>query len=157
VLEFRAARPDAPVFMVAKSAGTAVVVRALEQLPPDSVERAILLAPALSPCYDLTAALRAVRSEAVVFWSPFDLFMLGLGTLLFGTVDRARCRSAGKVGFRLPPEPSSETLAAYRRLRQIPWRLPMALTGYCGGHFGTNLPTFLARYVLPLLRPAGAS
>jgi hypothetical protein len=157
VLAFRAAEPDAPVFMVAKSAGSAVVVQALEQLPPNSVDLAVLLAPAFSSTYDLSAALRAVKGEIVVFWSPFDVFMLGLGTLLFGTVDRVCCRGAGLVGFRLPPAASADTREAYRRLRQVPWRLPMAITGYCGGHFGTNLPTFLARYVLPLLRPACTS
>ena len=156
-LAFQAAQPNAPVFMVAKSAGSAVVVRALEQLPPNSIDLAVLLAPALSPTYDLSAALRAVKDEIVAFWSPFDVFMLGLGTLMFGTVDRVCCRSAGLVGFRLPPDASADTRKAYRRLRQVPWRVPMAITGYCGGHFGTNLPTFLARYVLPLLRPAGAS
>ena len=57
---FQAGHPGDPVFLVAKSGGAGIAVKALEQLDEDSVERAILLAPALSPRYDLTAALRAV-------------------------------------------------------------------------------------------------
>ena len=42
--------------MVAKSGGSGVAVKALELLDEETVERVILLAPALSPGYDLTAA-----------------------------------------------------------------------------------------------------
>ncbi len=58
VQEFRRRLPDAPVFLVGKSGGSGVVVKALELLEEGAVERAVLLAPALSPGYDLTAALR---------------------------------------------------------------------------------------------------
>ena len=39
----------------------------------------------------------------VVFWSPLDVFVLGLGTRVFGTIDRVRSVSAGLVGFRGGP------------------------------------------------------
>ena len=64
VRRFTAAQPGDPVFLVAKSGGSGVIVKALEQLEEDSVERAILLAPALSPGYDLSAALRAVSATS---------------------------------------------------------------------------------------------
>ncbi len=102
VRDFREPRPDRPVFLVGKSGGTGVVVRTLELLPEAAVEAAVLIAPALSPRYDLSRALRAVRRELVVFWSPLDLFVLGLGTRVFGTIDRVRVASAGMVGFREP-------------------------------------------------------
>ena len=148
VAEFRAQKPGAPVFLVGKSGGTGVVVRALEGLPADAVEAAVLIAPALSPGYDLSRALQAVRRELVVFWSPLDLIVLGLGTRLFGTVDRARSVSAGLVGFRRPPGGDP---APYAKLRQVRWRPEMAGTGYLGGHVGPDVPAFLRKYVLPLL------
>ena len=40
----------------------------------------------------------SVRREVVVFWSPLDVFILGLGTLIFGTIDRVRTVGAGLVG-----------------------------------------------------------
>jgi hypothetical protein len=188
VARFQNAQPEGQVFMVAKSGGAGVIVRALELLEQDAVERAVLLAPALSPKYDLSRALSAVRNEMVVFWSPLDVFILGLGTLVFGTTDRVRTRGAGLVGFVTPGEddravdggarfavgeaagatPSSgapsgpgaieiaqtrsASSRAYKKVRQIRWRPAMIATGYCGGHFGTDSPLFLKKYVLPLLR-----
>ncbi len=58
VRHFRSDHPEQPVFLVAKSGGSGIVVKALEQLEDESVERVVLLAPALSPGYDLTRALR---------------------------------------------------------------------------------------------------
>jgi pimeloyl-ACP methyl ester carboxylesterase len=149
---FRAEHPDAPVFLVGKSGGTGVVVKALEAVPEGAVERAVLLAPALSPGYDLSRALRAVRREMVVFWSPLDLIVLGLGTRVFGTIDRVNAVSAGLVGFRPPGSLDEAGCAAYAKLRQVRWRPEMASTGYFGGHVGPDSPAFLRRYVVPLLR-----
>jgi hypothetical protein len=155
VRRFRDRQPDNPVFLIAKSGGSGVVIKALEQLAEKSVERAILLAPALSPGYDLTAALHAVRREMVVFWSPLDLIISGAGTRVFGTADRVRTVSAGLVGFRIPPVStvSDHPLdRQYAKLRQIRWTPRMAATGYLGGHVGPDSPVFLKKYVVPLLR-----
>ncbi len=141
VVDYRDRRPGRPVFLVGKSGGAAVVVEALAALPDDAVEAVVLLAPALSPGYDLGPALRAVRRELVVFWSPLDWMILGLGTLAFGTADRVRSPAAGLVGFR----------ASSTKLRQVRWRPAMGATGYWGGHLGIDLPSFLGRYVAPLL------
>jgi hypothetical protein len=155
VRSFKAAQPEGSVFLLGKSGGSGVVVKALERLEEDAVERVILLAPALSPTYDLSQALRAVRREMVVFWSPLDVFILGLGTLVFGTIDRVRSRSAGLVGFVAPSlgDPHDARTSAYTKVRQIRWRPAMITTGYLGGHFGPDSPLFLKKYVLPLLRP----
>ena len=158
VIAFRTAHPVTAIFLVGKSGGTGVVVKALEHLPDDAIEAAVLLSPAISPNYDLTRALRAVRREMVVFWSPLDVIVLGLGTRIFGTIDRIKSVSAGMVGFR-PPTPKStsktddpDRQAQYRKLRQVRWRLRMATTGYLGGHVGPDNPAFLRKYVVPLLR-----
>jgi pimeloyl-ACP methyl ester carboxylesterase len=155
---FRARNPGRPVFLIGKSGGSGIVVRALERLPEGAVERAVLIAPALSPGYDLSAALRAVRRDMVVFWSPLDVFILGAGTRLFGTVDRVGSAAAGLVGFRPPP---SADPTQYAKLRPLRWQPKMGATGYFGGHVGPDSPRFLRRYVVPLLEvgdePADAS
>jgi hypothetical protein len=147
------AHPDRPVALVAKSGGSIVMVRALEALETGSVSAAVLLAPALRPEYDLSRALRAVQGELVVHHSPLDVIILGLGTQLFGTADRAFTPAAGLTGFRRPPgaDPSS-----YARLRQKRWRPSMARCAYLGGHLGVDNPWFLLRHVLPVIAP-GAS
>jgi hypothetical protein len=149
VVDFRAAHSQSPIFLVGKSGGTGVIVKALERLPSDIVKVAVLLSPALSPTYDLSCALRAIHTEIVVFWSPLDLIVLGLGTRIFGTVDRVRAVSAGLVGFR-PPETADP--GQYAKLRQVRWKPEMAPTGYLGGHVGPDSPAFLRKYVVPLLQ-----
>jgi hypothetical protein len=158
VRRFQANRPGDLVFLVGKSGGSGVVVKALEKLEPETVERVVLLAPALSPGYDLTGALRAVRREVVVFWSPLDVIILGAGTRLFGTIDRVRSVGAGMVGFVVPgpDDPDDEKIRQYAKLRQIRWRPRMASSGYLGGHFGPDNPRFLRKYVVPLLRAGDA-
>src|SRR5262249_51612001 len=79
IASFHAAKPLAPVYVVGKSGGTGLVVRSLEAMPENSVEAAVLLSPALSPSYDLAKALRAVRGQMTVFWSPLDVIVLGAG------------------------------------------------------------------------------
>jgi pimeloyl-ACP methyl ester carboxylesterase len=148
VAEFRAAHRETPVFLVGKSGGTGVIVKALEQLPQRAITRAILLAPALSPTYDLSKALTVVEREIVVFWSPLDVVVLGLGTRIFGTIDRARTVSAGLVGFRAPDDAAP---SAYAKLRQVKWDMSMAPTFYWGGHVGPDSPWFIRKYVIPLL------
>jgi hypothetical protein len=154
IRRYRDSHPALPVFLVAKSGGSGVAVMALEWLDADAVERVVLLAPALSPDYDLTAALRAVRHEIVAFWSPFDLLVLGAGTRLFGTIDRVKTVGAGLVGFRAPARLAGDAAGGgqYRKLRQVRWHPRMAASGYFGGHMGPDSPFFLSNYVLPLLR-----
>ena len=158
VLTWLDREPSKPVFLVGKSAGTWIVVKALEALPIGSVEAVVLLAPAISPDYDLSQALRAVNREMIAFWSPLDLIILGAGTWLFKTADRVRTVSAGMVGFREPIGLGSEGRSLYAKLKQVRWRARMAKTGYLGGHIGPDSPAFLREYVVPLLTPrAGRS
>jgi hypothetical protein len=141
------------VSLVGKSGGCGIVVGALERLPAESVDVAVLLAPAVSPNYDLEPALRAVRRKLIVFWSPLDLLILGAGTLVFGTIDRRHTISAGLVGFRNVDRLSP---AALGKFEQIRWTPVMCRTGYFGGHVGPDLPWFLERYVAPILSDGAA-
>lgn len=139
-------------FLIGKSGGCGVVVRALELIPPARVERVALLAPALSSHYDLTPALAAVRTTIDVYWSPLDIFLLGVGTTLLGTIDRVHGRSAGLTGFRTPGLNRSQRQTCHTgKVRQYRWTIQMAPTGYLGGHIGTDSPWFLRSFVLPRL------
>lgn len=151
VRRYREEHPERPIALIGKSGGTGIVVWALERLDANVVDRAVLLAPALSPDYDLSRALRAVREEMLVYWSPLDFVILGLGTWLFGTIDRVRGVSAGLVGFRRPADADA---ALYEtKLRQARWRPCMVGASYFGGHLGPDNPRFLQRYVIPRLGP----
>src|SRR5262249_33750158 len=95
--------PPLPVYLVAHSGGSAVALAATEFLPPDSVERMVLLAPSVSAEYDLCPALRCTRLGIDVFHSRRDLLALGIGAGILGTADRRWTAAAGRGGFRPPP------------------------------------------------------
>lgn len=148
VMLCRTTRPGIPIYIIGYSAGSAVALTAAESVPPDTVERMILLAPSVSKGYDLRRALGGTRSGIDVFVSERDRFWLGLGTAIIGTSDGQRQAAAGRVGFI----PSADPLVT--RLRQYPWDPSVAWTGNTGGHSGPLRPAFLEVYVLPLLSPA---
>jgi pimeloyl-ACP methyl ester carboxylesterase len=142
--------PGRPVYIVSHSAGCAVVLSAVEQLPPGSVDRIVLLAPAVSATYDLRPALASSVQGVDVFYSSRDWATLGIAIALLGTADRECGPAAGRIGFYpVLAGPGDECLFA--RLRQYPWEPYMAHIGNRGGHYGTYQPAFLRAYLLPLL------
>ena len=150
VCRHRLACPGVPVYLVGYSAGSAVVLAAAEYLPAGSLERVVLLAPAVSASYDLRRALVSTRSGLDAFVSERDRFYLGLGTGLAGTADGRRDSSAGRIGFHAPVlQPGEEALAG--RLRQYVWSPSVAWTGNQGEHSGSLRPIYLESFVLPLL------
>jgi pimeloyl-ACP methyl ester carboxylesterase len=149
VLAYRRAYPGLRLYLAAHSAGNAVALAAAEQLPPDTLDRIILLAPSVSPCYDLRPALASAREGIDAFVSERDRVVLGAAMYMVGTADRRAGPAAGLAGFR--PEvstPSDATL--YCRFRQHNWHPAMSWTGHDGGHYGNNRADFLGPYVLPL-------
>jgi pimeloyl-ACP methyl ester carboxylesterase len=145
--------PARPIYLLGHSGGAGLVLAAAERLPAGTVERIILLSPAVSPGFDLRPALCATRGEIISFHSCLDCFWLDWGTRLFGTIDRVYGPSAGLNGFELPAGLSAEEQAAYRRLVQIGWEPEMIFAGHGGLHASTCMPSFLSRYVAPWLKP----
>jgi len=146
------AMPNRPVTLIGHSGGTAVVVWALESLPEGcAVERAILMAPALAPDYDLSKALRHVRSRLYVMYSYGDLPLMAAGTAVFGTMDRQHSVSAGLVGFKMPPAVPPDDRAQYLKVRQIPWTISLVKTGHLGGHMGWTSTRFARDFIAPIL------
>lgn len=145
--------PDRPIYLAGHSAGCGVVLCAAEHLPPNTLERIILLAPAVSTNYDLRPALASACRGIEAFISDHDWACLGMGTLLAGTTDRCWAfGAAGKVGFTLHINDPQDA-ALYARLRQYPWNRQLVWTGHLGGHYGAYQPRFLRLFVLPLLVP----
>ncbi len=150
VATYVAAMPDRPVTLIGHSGGAAVVVWALEALPEGCrVERAILLAPALAPDYDLSPALRAVRRRMYVMYSKADVGLLVAGTAVFGTMDRKHSISAGFAGFTLPAEPADRT--QYLKVRQVSWTFDLVKSGHLGGHMGWTTTRFARDFLAPIL------
>lgn len=142
--------PERRVYLVGHSSGAAVILAATEAAPPASIERIVLLAPAVAHDYDLRPALRSVRQSIEVFVSRRDIGALVFGTGLVGTADGRRTAAAGRIGFTpLLTCPGDELL--YAKLRMHPWDRRVAWSGNRGSHYGTLEPGFMRAYVLPLL------
>lgn len=148
----RATRAVGPVHVVAHSAGTAIAAYALEQLPPDEpATSAVLVGSALSPGYDLSAAIRGCAFGVMAVESWQDAFFLGLGTSLLGTADRVWTPAAGMVGFRPPGDP-----AAAARFHRVRWHPRFVRDGWLGGHLSVASPRFAARALADWVRRAEA-
>jgi len=141
-------RPSDRIVVTAHSGGAGIVVWALEKLPAGvSVDTVVLLAPALSPEYDLSKALAHVRGKMFAFTSPYDV-VLGPGTRTFGTIDGVKCDAAGKCGFVLPPDVDKEL---YNRLVQLPYDNKWLREGNVGDHIGSMGRHFSRNVVAPLV------
>ena len=112
------------------------------------VDEVVLVAPAISPGYDLSAALRHVRQIMYVFTSTGDWFELGLGTNTLGTIDGIKCQAAGRFGFA---KSVGADAAAYRKLVQFPYDPAWMRYLNFGNHTGAMSPSFARHVLAPML------
>lgn len=181
ILELKAANPDRPLVITAHSGGTAIAAWALELLPElagekqgnegeagQQVDGVVLIASALSPRYDLSPMLGQVAGRVFHLSSDADNFILGAGTLVFGTLDRQFGVGAGKIGFMIPSDAADAE--AYGRYIEVPYDKAWVELGHYGDHegmmsvdFGRSVMSDLVRASLgekvdlPTTRPAGTS
>ncbi|MBN2560058.1 MAG: hypothetical protein JXQ75_03915 [Phycisphaerae bacterium] len=152
LLRYRRLCPGRPILLIGHSAGGGMALMATEALPRDvELTSVILLAPAVSPTYDLRRALRRTQYGIFNFYSEHDRGYLVLGTSLFGTVDRRYGPSAGAVGFERPKLDDPEVDALYAKLHQVRWRPEMRADGHGGGHTGWTDRRFVRRHLAPLV------
>lgn len=157
IIDYREKYPGNPVHIVAHSGGAGIAVLVLEALPAGrQIDSVVLLAPALSPEYELSTALRRVR-RIYNFYSAHDVTLLKLGTTLFGGIDREFGPSAGAVGFSMTDNLDPEQKRLYKaRLRQVAWGPALERAGASGTHMGWTSRKFARTYVAPLIRDAEA-
>jgi pimeloyl-ACP methyl ester carboxylesterase len=142
------AQPQRRIVLTCHSAGAGVAAWALAQLPDDVfIDDWVLLAPALSPRFDLTPSLRRVRNRAFSFNSLRDP-ILGFGTRNFGTVDRVHTDAAGRVGFEMP---SVADATQYLKLQQFSYDTKWLRFYNSGDHIGPTMRPFVREVIGPLL------
>jgi hypothetical protein len=143
------AHPDQPIYLTCHSGGSGPATWALERLPADvKVACYVMLAPALSPTYDLSKALARVSGPAYCFYSENDDLVLGTGTKLFGTIDGQRVDAAGRIGFQ---KPAGADERAYAKLVHRPYQTAWSRYGHIGGHIGCMGTPFVQAIVAPLM------
>jgi len=151
VSTYTAAMPERPVTLIGHSGGAAVVVWALEAMPERcQVDRVVLLAPALTPDYDLSPALARVAKRMYVMHSPADVGLMAAGTAVFGTMDGRHSVSAGLKGFEVPAEVADRR--QYAKVRQVRWTPDLVKSGHLGGHMGWTTTRFARDFLAPILK-----
>lgn len=151
IAEYRGTHPDAPIHLVGYSGGGGLALMVAEVTPAEiGIENVILVQAAISPKYDLRPALGRVRGRIVNFFCPTDWLTLGMGTSLFGTIDRVNTPSAGLVGFALGNQLEPAQRA---RIVQTGWTLRQVREGHWGEHMGAFTRRWNALHVAPWLGP----
>jgi len=144
--------PGRPVHLIGVSAGTGLVVWALESLGPESqVTGAILISSSLDTKYDLSKALAKVTDHLYSFNSVADT-VLSLGVTFAGTVDRGGGLAGGLVGFSPPDSAGNDAKALYKeKLIEISWWPGDMVLGHLGDHLGATNPAYIREKIAPLV------
>ena len=126
-----------------------------EALPERVRLRHVILAhAAVSPDYDLEKTVKQLDGKLVNFHSPHDWLLLGLGTQVFGTMDRKFVAAAGKDGFCV--QAAIQNPALQSKLEQRTWSWEMLKeSGHLGDHFGMLSYKWNKFYVAPYLMEEG--
>lgn len=153
IMQYHRNCPQAKIYLMGFGAGTTVILKAAECLPPNTVTRIILLAPSVSPMYDLRLALLSSVEGIDSFYSDADL-LLKCEVMKFGPTDMGKKgipTAAGLVGF-IPRVGSTADARLYAKLRQ---HGPVESSDYShGGHYGYVHYGFLQSHIIPLLSTA---
>lgn len=141
---WRREHPADTLYLVGYSGGGGIATLAAAALQDGmSVDRLILVAPAIAPDFPLSEkVLPHVREFVVNFASENDL-QVGLGTRVFGTINGTETAAAGFSGFR-------ET---HSRLVEWRWTADDELLGHHGNHLGYLGRRWQRSSLLPALDP----
>jgi len=152
ITQYHNTHPDAPIDLVGYSGGGGMAIMVAEALDPNVMIRNIVLVQAaISPDYNLTQTLRHVNGQLVNFYSPIDWVILGLGTRLFGTMDREFTDSAGKVGFDL--DKAIVDLELRKKVVEHSWTLnTLKESNHLGNHFSIGFYKWNRDQIAPYLR-----
>ncbi len=153
IMDYQDNHPGRPVHLIGHSGGGGIAVYVLEALPMNrKINSAILLAPAISPTYNLIRAMKRTEAGIWNYWSPQDVGFLRGGTTLVGTIDREHTSAAGAVGFQMPWGLDQEGRQFYAdKLHQQRYNRQMADSGHRGGHFGWAGRSFVRDWLAPVI------
>jgi pimeloyl-ACP methyl ester carboxylesterase len=157
IVSYQSEDPNSPVTVMGLSAGTAIAVYALEELPPaNQVDTVVLLSSSVASDHNLTQALRHVRGDLYVTTSPDDA-ILTTAVPVLGSADRQFVGTdvAGLDGFQMPPGASPEVRRLYSKVVVLAWDPQDDRYGDYGGHTDTTKPGFIQHVIAPLVMGEG--
>ncbi len=142
----RAANPDASINVMGLSAGTSLIILALEELDEGvQVDNVVLFSPSVSSEHNLTRAMRHVKRNLYATTSTHDAILGGLPV----NADGKGGPPAGRGGFRFPRSGGAETLSSYQRVINLPWQPSYLGYGWNGSHTSVTDSDFVASVIAP--------
>jgi hypothetical protein len=148
LVDWRKRNPTGQITLIGHSAGCGVILGSLRRAEMQlDVKDVILIAPSVSPGYDLAGALRHVKGHLHNFHSDGDALWLGWRCSNFGGYDSVRTAAAGKIGFQL----ANLNGVLREKVIQHPWQSQHKALGNDGGHWGALSRDFASRMIAPLL------
>ncbi|UCG16903.1 MAG: hypothetical protein JSV19_02480 [Phycisphaerales bacterium] len=146
VAQIRERVPDGQIHLMGLSAGTAIVLNALERLPAGvDVDSVVLFSSSVSADRDLSPALRHVRKKLYATSSKEDLILRSVAI----TADGRRGPPAGRTGFRVPRSLPYGERAIYAKVVNLHWRPAYSAFGWNGGHVSATAPEFVRSVIAP--------
>ncbi len=144
IVRWRRDHPDELLYLFGYSGGAGLAAMIVSELPENvTVDRLVLMAPAISPDYPIEEhVLPRVTEFAVSYASTFDV-QVGWGTRTFGTIDRVDTEGAGRAGFD----------TAHPALLQWHWTVSDRAWGHRGNHRSYLGPRWQSVFLLPALDP----
>lgn len=144
--KYRERGNDARINLIALSAGTSVVLNALEQLKPGvSVDNVVLLSSSASERRDLTHIMHHVRGRLYATCSRND----GILPTIMTNADHKGGEPAGISGFKPPRKHNAAAHAAYERVVNLPWKPAYLAYDWDGGHTAATNRKFIATVIGP--------
>lgn len=146
ILRARKEDPTSSIYVMGLSAGSAIVLSALEQLKGGAmVDGVVLFAPSVSAHHNLTRAMRTVKGRLYCTCSPHDGILRGLAV----NADGLAGPPAGRTGFRLPRNLTEAGRGAYSRVVNLPWQASYIAYDYHGGHTSSTNSRFVEVVIAP--------
>lgn len=149
IQQVRSEHPDGYLALMGLSAGSAVILAALERLPEDQqVDDVVLFQPSVSSDRELTPALEHVRHRVIATYCRWDAILAAMAI----SADQQLAKPAGQVGFKTPRPMSPKQRRQYLKLLSIPWQKRYASAGWGGikgWHVSSTNPRFVQRYIAP--------
>ena len=148
IVRWRRDHPEELLYIFGYSGGGGMATLIVSEFPEDvTVDRVVLMAPAISPDYPMKELVLPRVTEFVANYASTIDVQVGWGTRTFGTIDGVKSNSAGAVGFS----------AADPDLLQWHWSESDRVYGHRGNHRAYLGPRWQSAFLLPALDPRSSA
>lgn len=152
IVEIRMQDRDGYLALMGLSAGTAVILDALERLPDDvQVDYVVLFQSSVASDRDLSVALRHVKYDLLATSARWDALLAALPV----SADGQFAEPAGRAGFQRPGNLTEAQRRQYSKVVNIPWKKSYSRYGWGrlgDWHVSSTSSQFVRRVIAPHIR-----